>query len=392
MTRVAITGLGIVSPLGIGVRANTDALMQGRHGLRRLGLFDSMYKDELYVGEVPESDSQLRSRLDLPTDSQVSRTSLLAMVAARQCLKSMGSDINIDLISGSTVGGMPVTERFYDRRDSSDLIAAFARHNLGCHATEMQELLGLDGFATTISTACSSGANAIMMGARMIRSGRTRRVLVGGSDALCRFTINGFNSLKILTPELCLPFHENRKGLNLAEAAAYLLLEADPQPGRVLGYVAGWGNSNDAYHQTASSPQGTGAILAMRQALETAGINTAAIDYINAHGTATLNNDASETAAILSVFGAQPPPVSSTKSFTGHPLAAAGSMEAVFSLIALRKSFLPENLRFQEADQTREPLQSLPILTQNTQAQVSYVLSNSFGFGGNCTSLIFEKA
>jgi 3-oxoacyl-[acyl-carrier-protein] synthase-1 len=251
---------------------------------------------------------------------------------------------------------------------------------------------GITGYTNTISTACSSAANAIAMGARLIRQGKLKRVIVGGTDALCRFTTNGFNSLMILDTEWCKPFSANRAGLNLGEAAAYLVIESEQDAlsrgVEIHGYVSGWANTNDAFHQTASSPDGNGAFLAMSKALEKAELNAADIGYINAHGTGTQNNDQSESIAIHRVFGTKKPPISSTKSYTGHTLAAAGAIEAVYSLLALKEQKFFPNLNYQNPIEENDWTPQLDV----EDGKIDHVLSNSFGFGGNNSTVIFSKA
>ena len=230
-----------------------------------------------------------------------------------------------------------------------------------------------------------------MLGARLIKAGKLDRVIVGGTDSLSKFTINGFNSLMILSDTFCTPFDNDRKGLNLGEAAAYLVLESDPvittENKPVLGYVKGYGNANDAFHQTASSEDGEGATLAMLKALNVASLTPEEISYINAHGTATVNNDLSESRAITRVFKDAVPDFSSTKQFTGHTLAAAGAVEAVFSILALQHQVVFPNLNFktQMKDSTLTPQLNLKY------KQLQTVMSNSLGFGGNCSTLIFSK-
>src|SRR5690606_29884462 len=244
---------------------------------------------------------------------------------------------------------------------------------------------------TTISTACSSAANAIMLGARLIKSGKLDRVFVGGADCLSKFTINGFKTLMILSDTFNTPFDENRKGLNLGEAAAFLVLESDEvvkaENKKVLAYVKGYGNANDAFHQTASSDNGDGATLAMEKALKVANLKPSEIDYINAHGTATANNDLSEGRAIQRIFGERVPDFSSTKAFTGHTLAAAGAIEAVYSVLALQKNVIFPNLNF------RTPMKEFNLIpiTSPKKKELKTVLSNSLGFDGNCSTLIFSK-
>uniref|UniRef100_UPI0035936B03 beta-ketoacyl-[acyl-carrier-protein] synthase family protein n=1 Tax=Pricia sp. TaxID=2268138 RepID=UPI0035936B03 len=215
--------------------------------------------------------------------------------------------------------------------------------------------------------------------------------IVGGTDCLSKFTINGFKTLLILSDTYSSPFDEERKGLNLGEAAAYLVLESDAlvqkEHKKILGYVTGYGNANDAYHQTASSEHGDGAVLAMEKALKTAGIKASDIDYVNAHGTATPNNDLSEGRALIRLFGDRVPEFSSTKAYTGHTLAAAGGVEAVYSILALQNDTIFPNLNY------TTPMKEFDLdpITEVTKKPLRNVLSNSFGFGGNCSTLIFSK-
>ena len=241
-----------------------------------------------------------------------------------------------------------MTEKYYyEHLETNDHRKYIDSHPAGDSSQKIAEQLGIDqSLVTTISTACSSAANAIMLGARLIKSGKLDRVIVGGSDCLSKFTINGFKTLMILSDTYSTPFDENRKGLNLGEAAAYLVLEShkvvEAEGKKVLAYLKGYGNANDAYHQTASSEDGDGATLAMDKALKVADLLPKDIDYINAHGTATGNNDLSEGRAIIRVFGKDVPDFSSTKAFTGHTLAAAGAIEDVYSVLAFRTmSFIP---------------------------------------------------
>jgi len=230
-----------------------------------------------------------------------------------------------------------------------------------------------------------------MLGARLIKSGQLDRVVVGGTDCLSKFTINGFKTLMILSDTYSTPFDENRKGLNLGEAAAFLVLESDKvvqaENKKVLAYVKGYGNANDAYHQTASSENGDGATLAMQKALAIAGYDPEAIDYVNAHGTATGNNDLSEGRAIIRVFGENVPDFSSTKAYTGHTLAAAGAIEAVYSVLALQNNIIYPNLNFKTQMKEFNITPQLELKEKPLQS----VMSNSFGFGGNCSTVIFSK-
>ncbi len=393
---VAITGIGIISAIGNNAAENHESLVLGKSGISRITQIDTIHKDEIMVGEIPMENPELEKLLGLESD-QYSRTPMLGIIAAQEAISHAGitniNDCKTGLISGTTVGGMDKSERYFYEYFKSD---KHWNHITGLHAGDstrkIAKHLGLEqSFVTTISTACSSAANAIMMGARMIKSGRLDRVIVGGTDALSKFTLNGFKTLMIQSDTYNTPFDENRKGLNLGEAAAYLVLESDKvvsQNGKqVLAYLKGYGNANDAYHQTASSEHGDGAVLAMEKALKVAGLSPKEIDYVNAHGTATPNNDLSEGRALLRIFDNKVPEFSSTKAFTGHTLAAAGSVEAVYSVMALQHNTIYPNLNFgtpmKEFDLTPE--------TQVKQKELNSVLSNSFGFGGNCSTLILSE-
>lgn len=394
---VGITGMGIVSAIGLSVSENRASLAQSRTGISRLDNFATRHRDTVLVGEIKLSNAELEERIGLPKGHAVTRTGMLGILAAREAVAQAGLQfddplIRTGLISSTSVGGMDMTEKyFYSYADDPAIQHYIASHDAGVSTQHIADDLGLKGFVTTISTACSSAANAIMLGARLIRSGRLDRVIVGGTDALSKFTLNGFNTLMILSDSYCKPFDQHRKGLNLGEAAAYLVLESDELIAKenkpVLAYLSGYGNANDAFHQTASSENGEGAYLAMQKAFAVGGIRPEQIDYINVHGTATPNNDLSEGRAIVRAFGEQVPVFSSTKAFTGHTLAAAAAIEAVYSILAIQEGVVFANLNFET------PMQEFDLVPQNTllRKDINYVLSNSFGFGGNCSTLIFGK-
>ncbi|GGW96909.1 beta-ketoacyl-[acyl-carrier-protein] synthase family protein [Salegentibacter mishustinae] len=389
---VAVTGMGIISAIGKNTEANYRSLLSKESGISFPEILKTTHKN-IPVGEIKISNKSLAEALKLPQDHSFTRTALLGSIAVKEALEQ--SKIKIDtetgFISGTSVGGIDATENhFKEFTEGKTKNNRFIRSQHPGFTTEkIAEHFGITGFVSTISTACSSGANAIMMGARMIKAGKLKRVIVGGTDCLTKFTLNGFNSLMILSDQHCRSFDENRSGLNLGEGAAYLVLEAEEElKGKtVLGRIMGYGNANDAFHQTASSENGEGAFLAMQEALKIAEINSGKIDYINAHGTATKNNDLSESRAIRRLFGENVPHFSSTKAFTGHSLAAAGALEAVYSLISLNKQQMFPNLNFsREMSET-----GLEPVTELKEKKLNFILSNSFGFGGNCTSLIFAR-
>lgn len=395
--KIAITGMGIISAIGMTVEENFNALKNRNSGISDLEYIDTVHKGVLKFGEVKLTNTELADILNLPEKHNFSRTTLLGAYAAQKAVENAGikniNDYPTGLVSSTSVGGMDKTEQyFYEYFENTEIQRFITSHDAGDASHKIADILGIEGLVTTISTACSSAANAVMFGARLIASGQLERVIVGGSDALSKFTINGFNTLMILTDSYNTPFDNNRKGLNLGEAAAYLVLESDKivkeQNREVLAYLSGFGNANDAYHQTASSEDGEGAFLAIEKALKMADLSPENIDYINVHGTATPNNDLSEGRAVQRIFGKNVPPFSSTKPYTGHTLAAAAAIEAVYSILALQHNVVFPNLNFKDK---MEEFDLIPT-TELTPKEINTVLSNSFGFGGNCSSLIFSKS
>lgn len=397
MSQVAITGMGIVSAIGHNIAETWQSLGHSRSGLVPVHSLDSIHKGKLKVGEVTLSDDRIRDRYGIPKDAVITRAGLLAIAAISEAQEMTGG-INeahpgTALVSATSIGGMDMKEKYFKAYPfNDDRDRYIISNNPGYTTRSIADHFRLDGLVTTISTACSSAANAIMMAARLIQSGKADRVIAGGTDALAKFTLNGFRTLMILTDTENAPFDAHRRGLNLGEGAAYLILESErslaASRGKVLAYLSGYANANDAHHQTASSEDGKGAYLAMRKALEAAGLQPGEIDYINVHGTATENNDLTEGRAMNRIFKGHVPPFSSTKPFTGHTLAAAGGLEAVFSILSLQHQAIPASLNF------REPIEGLN-LNPNTAFKglsIDHVLSNSFGFGGNCSSLIFSRS
>lgn len=394
---VAITGMGIISAIGNNVAENYQSLIDGKKGITRVDKIDTIHRDAIMVGEIDTTNEAFESQLGLSKDNNYSRTSFLGAVAAKQAVENARiTDINkykTGLISATSVGGMDKTEKYYYEYLTEEIPRKYIDgHHAGDSSQKIAEQLGIEkSLVTTISTACSSAANAIMFGARLIKTGQLDRVIVGGTDCMSKFTINGFKTLMILSDTYSAPFDENRKGLNLGEAAAFLVLESDAvvkaENKNVLAYVKGYANANDAHHQTASSENGDGATLAMEKALQVAGLEPKDVDYINAHGTATGNNDLSEGRAIIRVFGENVPDFSSTKAYTGHTLAAAGGIEAVYSILALQNNIIYPNLNFKT--QMKE-FNITPQLTLK-EKHLDVIMSNSFGFGGNCSTVIFSK-
>lgn len=389
---VYITGAGIVSAIGNSLAEVKLALLNGESGVGELRLLSSAHR-ELPCGEVKLSNDELCRRLHIADSKAYNRTSLMGIEAIRQAVEQAGIDPDgAWLVSGTTVGGMDSTEQhFLEMLETDEWLELLATHDSGSTTGLMSKYFGISSKHTvTISTACSSAANALIVGANMIKTGEAEVVIAGGSEALSLFHLNGFHTLMILDTERCRPFDETRKGLNLGEGAAFVILESATSVRRrkavPLAVLSGYGNRCDAYHQTASSSDGEGACLAMKDALEMAALEPQEIGYVNAHGTGTPNNDASESVALQRVFGENLPPVSSTKSFTGHATSAAGGIEAVISLLALQNGFVPPNLGWSN------PMRGgiVPSLGEEG-LRINHVMCNSFGFGGNDSSLIFSR-
>lgn len=388
---IYVTGLGCISSIGNNVDETLRSLKSEQSGIKA-GTCD--FTKRFLVGEVSGSNDELRSRFGIDTHS--SRTALLGMIAAREAFAGhcYRDDVRTGLISGTSVGGMDTSEKLYAQELKGEAYdtSEYLQHPSGTGSEQIASVLGLKGYVNTISTACSSAANAVMLGARMIRSGQLDRVVVGGTDALSGFTVSGFRSLMIFDDQWCRPFDDSRKGLNLGEGAGFIVIESEDSVKKtgssLLARLSGWSNASDAYHQTASSPDGRGATQAMLAALRVAGLQASDISYINAHGTATPNNDLSESKAFINVFGEQIPPFSSTKAYTGHTLAASGGIEAVISVLSIRHGLLFPNLNHRNAIQETG---LIPVKKLQQESGVEHILSNSFGFGGNNSSLIFSR-
>lgn len=389
-----ITGSGVVSAIGLDKRECLNSLRNNRSGIGRVNYLKTEHA-EFPVGEVKLSNEQMRERLGLSSELLSTRTALMGMLALQEAFHEAEMTAAMlpetGFISGTTVGGMDKSEQFYlDFLENESHKEYIPLHDCGSCSEAVARHFGNWAFVTTPSTACSSAANAIILGANMIRCGEADIVVAGGSECITKFHLNGFRSLMILDERPCRPFDATRNGLNLGEGAAYVVLEsaehARRRGVRPQALLSGYGNACDAYHQTASSPNGEGACLAMKKGLEMAGLAPQSIDYVNAHGTGTPNNDLSESQALKRIFESQMPPVSSTKPFTGHTTSASGSIEAVFCILALQNSFLPVNLNWSQ------PMEEgiIPITILETR-ELKHVLCNAFGFGGNDSSLVLSK-
>ena len=397
---IAITGEGIVSAIGLDKEEVVKSLLDKKTGIGEMKHLQSVHH-ELPVGEVDLSNGQMKEMLGIPSNVMMSRTSLLGMLAIRQALQDAGMDKEtlqamtgerkprIVLVSGTTVGGMDMTELCFDKVEDKRSLEFLRHHDCGSSTQVMADHFGIFDEVTTLSTACSSAANAIMLGARLLKAGEADIVVAGGTEALSRFHLNGFNSLMILDHEPCRPFDASRAGLNLGEGAAFVILEpeqaAKAREAEPHAYLTGYGNACDAFHQTASSENGEGAYLAMKEAIETAHLQPTDIQYVNAHGTGTPNNDQSESVSLKRIFGDKMPLVSSTKSFTGHTTSASGSIEAVICILAMQHHFVPANLGWKHQMEG-----GITPTMGESNVQLEHVVCNSFGFGGNDSSLVIS--
>ena len=402
--RVVITGLGTVNAVAHDPAEFAAALRNGVCGIGPITLFDT-------AGFCTRNGAQVRDfcpRDAIPRGmslKRMSRSDVFALTAALQALSQAGlrpvpDDLRQEMgvVIGGGAGGLLEAESFYrDYLQRGGRRARFSQlYSVSCAATanHLTTLLGLYGPKATIMTACSSGATAIGLGRDLIRNGAARAMVAGGTEPLCRMTFSSFNALKAIDPEYCRPFSGNRAGLTLGEAAGILILEslagARQRGAAVLAEVLGYGVTCDAHHMTAPDIGASGAVRAMREALRDACLGPEAVDYINAHGTATPPNDRMETRAIKEVFGtrARQIPVSSTKSMHGHTLGASGALEAVVSVLAIAEEFIPPTIHCE----TPDPECDLDYVTTGARPVApDVVLSNSFAFGGNNTSVIFGR-
>lgn len=394
---VFVAGVGVISGIGNNTAECLDALENSRAGIDKIKYLHTIYQDTFPVAEVKLSNNELAQLSGF--GHGISRTAMLSLIAAKEAKNDAGiqnfASLRTGFISANTVGGMDKTEDFFVQfmaNPAKGKLRNVVNHECGKVTELVADELGIKNYISTISTACSSSANAIMYGARLIKNNILDVVIAGGTDALTRFTLNGFNTLMILDNQFCQPFDANRRGLNLGEGAGYITLVSERVAAGMQKApyctLSGYCNANDAYHQTASSPDGTGSFMAMEGALKMSGLKPEDIGYINLHGTGTQNNDNSEGTAIKRLFDPHFPKMSSTKSFTGHTLGASAGIEAVFSALSAQQGFIYPNLRF-ETQIADHPFAPETSFTQN--ADLNHVLSNSFGFGGNCSSLIFSK-
>lgn len=394
-SRVFITGIGIISSIGKNLEETLDSILNSKTGIEPVKYLNTSHK-EIPVAEVKYSDKELFALGSIPYNDILTRATLMGIIATTEALKTSGIDVKempTAFISATTVGGMDVSERFYfdfiENNSRNKFIPTF---DCAESTERIAKHFGLDEYLATVSTACSSSANSIILGARMIKNDLIDRAICGGTECLTKFHLNGFNALSVLDKEPCKPFDDNRNGITLGEGAAFLVLESEKSaflPGKTIyAELKGYSNICEAYHPTATSEYGDGPYIAMERAIKMAGLSLSDIDYINAHGTGTINNDLSEGHAMNRLFGISMPYFSSTKSFTGHTTSAAGAVEAVLSILAMQNNLIMPNLNFKTM---MNELSIKPITELIKGREIKHTLSNSFGFGGNQSCLTLSK-
>jgi 3-oxoacyl-[acyl-carrier-protein] synthase II len=396
--RVFVTGLGVVSPLALGARATMDALVRGKTAFRRVTLFDTSDQRTHLAAEVSLTVADVAPPLQRDTWS---RTDAMAVVAAREALAEARLDPRREELHaafGGTTGGMFETEQLLAEmyRDPSrrEPHALMLSHPLSATLDRLQTAAGPFARSRTLCSACSGGANAILLGADWIRSGLSERVLAGGADGLCRLTFTGFNALGAVAPDQCRPFDCRRAGLGLGEGAAFLVLESEGSVERrgVLPLVelSGWAVGSEAHHITNPEEAGATAAALMARALERGGVSLHELDYVNAHGTGTPLNDAMESRALHRALGREVArvAVSSCKGQIGHTLGAAGAIEAAMTVLTIVRGELPPTGGLEEPDPECDLVH---VIGEGRRADVRAALSNSFGFGGTDTVLLFTQ-
>ena len=398
--RVVITGAGIITALGRGWKPNAEGFRAGRTAFRPVSLFDVSRQRAKLAAEVDLPAALPPTRLTAKQTARLDRAASLLLLSACEAWQQSGWEPteNLPLVLGTTAGGMSFGEAYFrqalqkPRRHRHQPTRA-VHYQPQVQARMVLDALGSNGPITIVSNACASGSNAIGHAWELIRYGQAERAVAGGYDALCGMVFSGFDALQALSTTICRPFDARRDGLALGEGAAVVALETLESARRrgavILGELIGYGSAIDQHHLTQPHPQGETTLKVMKQACAIAGVTPGDIDYVNAHGTGTVLNDSSEAFAISQWAGphAATLPVSSTKASIGHLLGAAGAVEAVICLMALREQWLPPELAFENPD----PACHFPVVHQSQDARVKVALSNSFGFGGVNATVIFRR-
>lgn len=392
--RVAVVAAGVVSPLGFGLAETLESLRTARDCVSWVTRFSVAQCRCKTAGQIPD-DRLLESQGETPRSRRLHRASHMMIQALREVVAQEPQFKPELAVIGTTSGGMSYGERYYrslykagDLRHAPTWIANYPSQK---PVIDAQAAFGISAPCQVIANACASGTNAIGHAFECVRSGRYHRVLAGGYDALSEMVFVGFDSLQASTPEKCRPFDRHRTGMVLGEGAALLALEnldlAQERGVPVLAEIIGYGISTDNFHITQPEPSGIGPRQAMERALQNAGVSGGEVDYINAHGTATVFNDAAEGKAVTGLFNGVP--VSSTKSMMGHSLGAAGAIEAIVCLLAIQHQFLPPNINFSAPD---DDLDLNIVANEARPGVLRTALSNSFGFGGTNASILMRKS
>lgn len=398
--RIAITGMGVFCGAATSVHEFLDAVLNGKSGVGPVDLFD-VSSFPAQIGVQVKGD-RLSERLNRRQRTRLSRTDQFAVLAAEEALAMSGlaghyDPYDIGVCVGGGAAGMFQAEQWLaahlrHEKAPAGLLRGVLPDNT---AKELANSFRLAGYQGSITTACSSSATAIGWGGDLIRTGRQKAMLCGGADSLTLLTYAGFNSLKVVDPEPCSPFSLGRQGITLGEGAAFVVLEdeiaARQRGATILGFVLGYALAGEAYHMTAPEPDGATAARVMLKAMSAAGVDSAQVGWVNAHGTGTPLNDVVESNAVRQVFGYQADrvPLVSTKPITGHCLGAAGAIEAVATLLALNAKTIPRTLHFRG----RDPECNLDYCHDACRpTDRTIALSNSFAFGGNITTLVLGAA
>jgi 3-oxoacyl-[acyl-carrier-protein] synthase II len=387
-----VTGVGLVTPLGIGVEATWSRLCAGERAIRPIERFSALGQRAAIAAEVGDGPGVVVQ------GPGASRTSAMAATAAGEAMRAARLDpraLRVGLVIGSTTGGMLETEqllaKLHSDPDAHDALAAMLSHPLTATGDRLCEQLGPFTRVRMLSSACSSGANALVVAAGWLQLGEVDAVVAGGTDGLCRLTLSGFNALAALDPEPCRPFDRGRRGTSLGEGAGFLVLERAASARRrsvtPVAELAGWASGSEAHHITNPDAEGRLVASLVTRALSRAGLTPDQVDYVNAHGTGTPENDKMEWLGVSAVFGerASTLPISSNKSMIGHTLTAAGTVEAVFSLLTIKHGRLPPTINYDTPDPAL-PLDCVPNVARD--ATVRHAISNSFGFGGQNVCLV----
>ena len=398
--RVVVTGAGIVTALGVGWKKNSEGFREGRCAIREVNLFD-VSRQRSKIAAIAELPAELPpTRLTPRHSRRIDRAAKLLLLAAHEAWNQSGwtPSENLPLVLGTTSGGMMFGEAYLKHalnrpKSQRQQASRVVHYNAQRPALDVCDAFGFQGSITIIANACASGANAVGHAFELVRSGAAERAFTGGYDALCQLTFAGFDSLQALSPTGCRPFDAKRDGLTLGEGAAMLTLEnlesAKKRGAEILGEIIGYGTITDIHHLTQPHPQGDAAYASMKAVCEVANISPEQVDYVNAHGTATPQNDATEALAINRWAGerATTLPVSSTKASIGHLLGAAGAVEAAISLMALREQWLPPQRNHGDTD----PACKFKVVREPTAAKLNVALTNSFGFGGANATLALRR-